>query len=130
MIVIGEGHESLLHARRKRRRRGSTEHTLYTRHRRRAAGVHGAAQTQHGLRRAARRGLWNVAIRVYLTAAVMNLQRLAAFGRALRASAGHKGGAPPSGAASAFAVPASSPRPLGLAAESLKTHVLQQPRSP
>jgi hypothetical protein len=34
---------------------------------------------QHGLRRAARRGLWNVAIQVYLTAAVVNLKRLAAF---------------------------------------------------
>ena len=32
----------------------------------------------HGLRRAARRGMWNVAIQAYLTAAVMNLKRLAA----------------------------------------------------
>ena len=46
-------------------------------HRNRVEGAHGEAKTQHGLRRAARRGLWNVAIQVYLTAAVMNLKRLA-----------------------------------------------------
>jgi hypothetical protein len=40
-------------------------------------GVHGEAKTQHGLRRAVRRGLMNVAIQVYLTAAAMNLKRLA-----------------------------------------------------
>jgi len=33
--------------------------------------------SQHGLRRAVRRGLENVAIQVYLTAAVINLKRLA-----------------------------------------------------
>ncbi len=87
VIVIGEGYEALLRARRRRRRWGSTEHTLYARHRWRAEGVHGEAKTQHGLRRAARRGLANVAIQVYLTAAVMNLKRLAAFRRARRASA-------------------------------------------
>jgi len=41
--------------------------------------VHAEAKTRHGLRRAARRGLANVAIQVYLTAAVINLKRLAAF---------------------------------------------------
>ncbi len=46
---------------------------------RRVEGVHGEAKTQHGLRRAVRRGMGNVAIQVYLTAAVMNLKRLAAF---------------------------------------------------
>ena len=49
----------------------------YVRHRWRVEGVHGQAKTQHGLRRAIRRGLDNVAIQVYLTAAVMNLKRLA-----------------------------------------------------
>jgi hypothetical protein len=39
----------------------------------------GEAKTQHGLRRAARCGIANVAIQVYMTAAVMNLKRLAAF---------------------------------------------------
>jgi hypothetical protein len=42
-------------------------------------GRPGEAKTQHGLRRAARRGLANVAIQAYLTAAVINLKRLAAF---------------------------------------------------
>ena len=41
--------------------------------------MHGEAKTQHGLRRAVRRGLSNVAIQAYLTAAVINLKRLAAF---------------------------------------------------
>ena len=40
--------------------------------------MHGEAKTQHGLRRAVRRGLANVAIQAYLTAAVINLKRLAA----------------------------------------------------
>jgi len=34
---------------------------------------------EHGLRRAVRRGLINVAIQAYLTAAVINFKRLAAF---------------------------------------------------
>jgi hypothetical protein len=41
-------------------------------------GVHGEAKQQHGLRRAARRGLENVSIQAYLTALVINLKRLAA----------------------------------------------------
>ena len=41
-------------------------------------GMHGEAKTQHGLRRAVRRGLSNVTIQAYLTAAVINLKRLAA----------------------------------------------------
>ena len=40
--------------------------------------MHGEAKTQHGLRRAVRRGLANVAIQAYLTAAVINLNRLVA----------------------------------------------------
>ena len=39
--------------------------------------MHGEAKTQHGLRRAVRRGLSNVVIQAYLTAAVINLKRLA-----------------------------------------------------
>ncbi|MCP4250597.1 MAG: hypothetical protein GY778_26440, partial [bacterium] len=80
-IFIGNGYEALLRARRRRRRWSTHERELYARHRWRAEGVHGEAKTQHGLRRVARRGLSNVAIQVYLTAAVMNLKRLAAFGR-------------------------------------------------
>ncbi len=78
IIVIKDGHEALLRARR-RKARGWNEvaTTQYQRHRWRVEGAHGEAKTQHGLRRAARRGIDNIAIQVYLTAAVMNLKRLA-----------------------------------------------------
>jgi transposase len=80
IIRIADGYEALLRARRKKER-GWDHRTrrLYARHRWRVEGAHGEAKTQHGLRRAARRGLWNVQIQAYLTAAVMNLKRLAAF---------------------------------------------------
>lgn len=39
--------------------------------------MHGEAKGEHGLRRAVRRGLTNVSIQAYLTAAVINLKRLA-----------------------------------------------------
>ena len=45
----------------------------------RVEGAHDEAKTQHGLRRAVRCGLANVAIQSYLTSAVMNLNRLAAL---------------------------------------------------
>lgn len=79
-ILIVDGYEALLRARR-RKRKGWDKATyeLYLRHKWRVEGVHGEAKTQHGLRRAVRRGLWNVAIQMYLTATVMNLKRLAAF---------------------------------------------------
>jgi len=56
---------------------------LYSRHRWLVEGAHGQAKSQHGLRRAARRGLANVQIQAYLTAAVMNLKRLARAAAAL-----------------------------------------------
>ena len=40
-------------------------------------GVHGRSKTQHGLSRAVGRGLVNVSTQSYLTAAVMNLKKLA-----------------------------------------------------
>lgn len=82
VIRISDGHEALLRARRRHGRWGEREKTLYGRHRWRSEGVHGEAKTCHGLRRAVRRGLWNVRIQSYLTAAVMNLKRLAALLRA------------------------------------------------
>jgi len=78
-VQIVDGYEALLRARRKRLRWGLRERDKYHRHRWRVEGIHGEAKTQHGLRRATRRGLWNVAIQAYLTAAVMNLKRLAAL---------------------------------------------------
>jgi len=50
----------------------------YHRHRWLVEGIHGEAKCEHGLRRAVRRGLSNVRIQAYLTAAVINLKRLAA----------------------------------------------------
>ena len=76
-VAIVDGYEALLRARRRRLRWGEREHGLYARHRWRVEGAHAEAKTRHGLRRAVRRGLWNVAIQVYLTAAAMNLKRLA-----------------------------------------------------
>jgi transposase len=78
-ILICDGYESLLRARRRHRQRNNERIEIYQRHRWRVEGIHGEAKTQHGLRRAVRRGLMNVAMQVYLTAAVMNLKRLAAF---------------------------------------------------
>jgi len=51
---------------------------MYQRHRWRSEGFHGEAKTWHGLGRAVRRGLDNMKIQSYLTAAAINLKRLAA----------------------------------------------------
>jgi len=76
-ILIVDGYPALLRARRRHARRSAHDHELYTRHHWQIEGVHGRAKTQHGLRRAVRRGLDNVSIQAYLTAAAMNLKRLA-----------------------------------------------------
>lgn len=76
-VLIVDGYEALLRARRRRRRWDEATQGIYTRHRWRVEGVHAEAKTRHGLRRAVRRGLANVAIQAYLTAAVINLKRLA-----------------------------------------------------
>lgn len=78
-IVIVDGYESLLRARRERGKWSQEKYDLYKRHHWQIEGRHGEAKTQHGLKRAIRRGIENMAIQVYLTAAVMNLKRIAAF---------------------------------------------------
>ena len=78
-IMIIKGYEALLRARRRHRIPDERFKKMCIRHRWKIEGMHGEAKTQHGLRRAVRRGLANVAIQVYLTAAVINLKRLAAF---------------------------------------------------
>jgi hypothetical protein len=78
-ISIVHGYESLLRARRRHYQPDKRYREIYHRHRWRIEGIHGEAKTQHGLRRAVRRGLDNVAIQAYLTAAVINLKRLATF---------------------------------------------------
>jgi transposase len=76
-ILLHKDHPALLRARRKYARWGSRERALYRRHRGRVEGVHGEAKTWHGLARAIRRGLANMQIQALLTAAVINLKRLA-----------------------------------------------------
>ena len=78
-IMITNGYEAMLRARRRRRKPDKKFIETYNRHKWKVEGMHGEAKTQHGLRRAVRRGLANVAIQAYLTAAVINLKRLAAF---------------------------------------------------
>lgn len=75
-LTLSDGYTALLRMRRKKKTNPRWRH-FYTRHRWIVEGRHGEAKTQHGLARAIRRGLDNVAIQAYLTAAVMNLKRLA-----------------------------------------------------
>ena len=76
-ILLHKDHPALLRARRKYARWGGRERALYRSHRIRVEGFQGEAKTWHGLARAVRRGLANVRIQAYLTAAAVNLKRLA-----------------------------------------------------
>ena len=77
-ILLHKDYPALLRARRKYARWGERERSLYRSHRIRVEGFHGEAKTWHGLARAVRRGLANMQIQAYLTAACVNLKRLAA----------------------------------------------------
>ena len=77
-VVIGDDYPALLRARRRRAHWSADDRRLYQRHRWRSEGFHGEAKTWHGLGRAVRRGLDNMKIQAYLTAAAVNLKRLAA----------------------------------------------------
>jgi hypothetical protein len=77
-ILLHKDHPALLRARRKYARWGEHERALYRNHRIRVEGFHGEAKTWHGLARAIRRGLQNMRIQAFLTAAAVNLKRLAA----------------------------------------------------
>ncbi len=77
-VVIGHDYPALLRARRRHACWGEEERRMYQRHRWRSEGFHGEAKTWHGLARAVRRGLDNMKIQAYLTAAAINLKRLAA----------------------------------------------------
>ncbi len=78
-VVISHDYPALLRARRRRERWGEEEKRLYQRHRWRSEGFHGEAKTWHGLARAVRRGLDNMRIQSFLTAAAINFKRLAAI---------------------------------------------------
>ena len=85
LVALADGYPALLRARRRHARSDERWRGLAKKHHWRIEGIHGQAKGQHGLGRAARRGLANVAIQVYLTAMAMNLKRLAkAFAAAFR----------------------------------------------
>jgi DDE family transposase len=77
-VVVTDDYPALVRARRRRLRWAEEERRLYQRHRWRSEGFHGEAKTWHGLARAVRRGLDNMRIQALLTAAAINLKRLAA----------------------------------------------------
>jgi hypothetical protein len=76
-VVVSDHHPALLRARRRRENWTAEDKRLYRRHRWRSEGYHGEAKTWHGLARAVRRGLQNMRIQAFLTAAAVNLKRLA-----------------------------------------------------
>lgn len=76
-VVVSDNHPALLRARRRRERWSAEDARLYQRHRWRSEGFHGEAKSWHGLARAVRRGLQNMRIQAFLTAAAVNLKRLA-----------------------------------------------------
>jgi transposase len=78
-VLIIDDYPAVLRARRRVLCTNARTARLYTRHRILAEGMHGEAKTQHGLRRAVRRGLANMAIQAYLTAIVINLKRLVTY---------------------------------------------------
>ena len=82
-VVVPHDYPALLRARRRRARWSEDDQRLYERHLWRSEGFHGEAKTWHGLGRAIRRGLDNMKIQAYLTAAAINLKRLAAALRAV-----------------------------------------------
>ena len=77
-VVVPSDYPALLRARRRRLRWSEDDRRLYQRHLWRSEGFHGEAKTWHGLGRAVRRGLDNMKIQAYLTAAAINLKRLVA----------------------------------------------------
>ena len=77
-VKLPHDYPALLRARRRHARWSESERWMYQRHLWRSEGFHGEAKNWHGLRRAVRRGLDNVKIQAYLTAAAINLKRLCA----------------------------------------------------
>jgi hypothetical protein len=78
-VTIVPGYDAILRARRRHKKPDKKFTETYSRHRWKIEGMHGEAKTQHGLSRAIRRGLDNMSIQAYLTAAVINLKRLATY---------------------------------------------------
>lgn len=83
-VLIVDSYPALMRARRRKEKGWDKEtRAKYKRHGWRVEGAHGRAKSQHGLERAARRGLEEVSIQMYLTAAVMNLKKIAAVHAAM-----------------------------------------------
>jgi len=82
-VLLNKDHPAQLRARRRHLAWTERERILYASHRARVEGVHGEEKAWHGLARAVRRGLANMKIQAYLTAAAVNLKRLAAAVAAL-----------------------------------------------
>jgi len=76
-VTLTDGYPALLRARRRYAKKLASDRAAYHSHRFRVEGVHGEAKTCHGLNRATRRGLANMKIQAWLTAAAINLKRLA-----------------------------------------------------
>lgn len=70
-VVLVDNYPALLRARRRRERWSDEDRRLYQRHRWRSEGYHGEAKAWHGLSRAVRRGLQNMRIQAFLTAAAI-----------------------------------------------------------
>ena len=77
-IVVPDDYPAPLRARHRQERWSEEDRRMYRRHMWRSEGYHGEAKTWHGLARAVRRGLDNMKIQFCLTAAAINLKRLAA----------------------------------------------------
>lgn len=80
-VLIREGYDALVRARRRQGHWNVYWRQAYSRHFATVEGIHGEAKAQHGLRRAARRGLANMQIQAYLAAMAINLKRLAKYAR-------------------------------------------------
>jgi transposase len=76
-IVISDGYDALLRARRRKNRGDEEFRQNYARHRWRSEGLNAELKNRHGLHRATRRGLENMKIQSYMTASAVNLKRLA-----------------------------------------------------
>jgi len=76
-VFVGDDYPALLRARRRREKWTEEDRRLYQRHRWRSEGFHDEAKSWYGLARAVRRGLSNMKIQAYLTAAAINLKQLA-----------------------------------------------------
>ncbi len=80
-VMILDGYTALLRARREKEKGWCEDKVrIYGRHRYQVEGIHGESKTEHGMRRAVRRGRSNVGIQSYLTAIVIDLKRLALHG--------------------------------------------------